>query len=896
MTDPRPSRDSYAALPRELLDALTDLFNRGPSIAERELELAALERRFSAHERAVRRAFDEMLRSAVRETSHDRSAIPEQIGPYRVLARLGEGGMGVVYAAEQKSPVRRRVALKVVQRGMATREVLARFALERRALAAMDHRCIAKVFDAGETERGEPYFVMELVQGLPITTYCDKHRLTIPERLKLFQQVCAGVQHAHQRGVIHRDLKPGNVLVSRDGEEHLPKILDFGLAKATNQDLLEATVFTEQDRILGTPEYMAPEQAAGDGEVVDTRADVYSLGVMLYELLTDELPFSTQELRRAGALEALRWIREKDPPKPSTKLLSRRDAATECAQRRRSSLAALSRALKGDLDWIAMRAMAKEPERRYDSANALAVDLQRHLDHEPVLAGPPSPVYRLKKLVRRYRVQVMGAMAVVVTAVLGALVAVRFARDAEHQATLARSAEKQATANALEAERNAEEAKSIAARFARRNDEFEQLSAAVVLERVQKMLADPPPAWPEYVQEYARCPDDVDRLTHLSAGIDQTLAQIRARSPRRPDGTRAFPAEQDKFLYEILSRVAAQTTDIQKSAALERLRRVDLRWLPYLCGLSNDADYLAEWRHAANEIGRNPHYSAPSIREIAPQTGLWPIGENPVTHLWEFYHLRSAWDGASEPASIVVPRHDAAGNIDVDAGTGIVFVLIPGGTFWMGAQNTGPSDPNYDPGARVDEQPVHEVTLAPFLLARHELTKGQWQRLVFGDLPENPLFWGDEPTEPAYGLSWDMCMHLLGREGLTLPTEAQWEYGCRAGTTTRWWTGDDASSLGGVENLSGPLIAVDGIRANPWGLLQAHGNVQEWCRDWFVAYTVAKHPDDGLSTSLGSGYRVVRGGGFDSGALLARSASRSAVAPGYRHGHLGCRAARLIAE
>ncbi|MBK8979482.1 MAG: protein kinase [Planctomycetes bacterium] len=853
MNDPRRSRDSYPELPSELFGALVDLVDRELSIAERELELAAIERRFAGHARAVRRAFEGMLQGGVREARDDDTGLPEQVGPYRILEQLGAGGMGVVYVAEQRSPVRRRVALKVVKRGMATREVLARFALERRALAAMDHRCIAKVFEAGETERGEPYFVMELVQGLPITAYCDKHRLTIPERLKLFQQVCAGVQHAHQRGVIHRDLKPGNVLVARDGDEHLPKILDFGLAKATNQDFLEATVYTQQERILGTPEYMAPEQAAGDGEVVDIRADVYSLGVMLYELLTAELPFSTQELRRAGALEALRWIREKDPPKPSTKLLSQPDAATDCAQKRRSSLAALSRALKGDLDWIAMRAMAKEPERRYDSTNALAVDLQRHLDHEPVLAGPPSPAYRLKKALRRYRVQAVAALLVLVALVGGGVAALI----------------------------GFQEAQRTAQRFQQRTEEFNQLTAAVLLERVQKMLADPPPALPEHLADYERCPTDLERLTKLLPDIDRTLEQIRARAPKQPDGTRAFAAEHDEFLYETLSLVAEQAPGIADSSAFARLRDVDLRWVRHLGALSQDEDYLSDWNRAAREIARSPQYAEHPIPDLKPQSGLWPIDENPVTHLWEFYHLRSAWDRVSEPRSIVVPRHDAEGRIKVEPGTGIVFVLIPGGTFWMGAQREDENKPNHEPAALDDEQPVHEVTLAPFLLARHELTKGQWQRLVFGHLPVSPSYVHpfdivDEPTHPVQAITWDWCMRLLGHEGLTLPTEAQWEYGCRSGTTTPWWTGEEASSLIAIENLDLPLISVDGMRANPWGLQQVHGNACEWCQDWLDDYTVPKRPGDGLSTSLGSGHRVIRGGCLIGHAPnVARSAYRT---------------------
>jgi serine/threonine protein kinase len=328
---------------------------------------------------------------------------PARIGPYRILEELGHGAMGIVYRAEQQGAVRRQVAIKVIQRGLATEDVLNRFDLERRALAAMNHRYITKVFDAGATEQGQPFFAMELVEGLPITEYCDQHKLSLPDRLKLFQNVCHGVQHAHHKGVIHRDLKPGNVLVVREGEDAVPKILDFGLAKATNHDMLQATQFTERDRVLGTPEYMSPEQASGHGEVIDVRADIYSLGIMLYELIAGELPFTAQEFRKVGWVEALRLIREQEPPRPSVRLASTTDRAPTTAARRGSSLSALSKALKGDLDWVVMRAIAKEPERRYDSASSLAMDVERYLKHEPVLAGPPSIAYRLRKWARRNR-------------------------------------------------------------------------------------------------------------------------------------------------------------------------------------------------------------------------------------------------------------------------------------------------------------------------------------------------------------------------------------------------------------------------------------------------------------------------------------------------------------
>jgi hypothetical protein len=316
------------------------------------------------------------------------------------------------------------VALKIVRKGVATREVLKRFALERRALAAMNHPAIAKVFDAGETERGEPYFVMELIEGQALTAYCDRYKLTLKERIGLFQAICEGVQHAHQRGIIHRDLKPGNVLVTRDGEQHLPKILDFGLAKATNQDMFEGSMARSlRDEAIGTLEYMPPEQADSNVGAIDTRADVYSLGVMLYELLVGELPFTQQQLRDAGEQEMKRLIREVDPPKPSSRVTSHIELAEGSATTRQLSAHALGRSLKGDLDWIVMKALSKEPERRYGSPLELEQELTRYLEHEPVLAGPPSAGYRLKKFFRRYRTQAVAGVLVFAAIVGGGLAA-----------------------------------------------------------------------------------------------------------------------------------------------------------------------------------------------------------------------------------------------------------------------------------------------------------------------------------------------------------------------------------------------------------------------------------------------------------------------------------------
>jgi serine/threonine protein kinase len=347
---------------------------------------------------------------------------PRQIGPYKILSVLGEGGMGIVYAAEQRSPVHRTVALKIIKLGMDTRDVVARFEAERQALAMMDHPSVARVYDAGSTETGRPYFAMELVRGVPITSYCDDHRLTTRQRLELFIDVCEAVQHAHMKGVIHRDLKPTNVLVVEVNGKPVPKVIDFGVAKAISHRLTERTLFTEHGQLVGTPEYMSPEQAEKAGLDVDTRTDVYSLGVMLYELLTGTLPFDSSTLRMAGYGEIQRIIRETDPPRPSTRLSRLGRIADHLAERRQESAQTLTGMLRRELEWIPLRAMRKDRTTRYASAAELAEDLRRYLDGRPLRAAPESTIYRMRKFVRRNRVPVATA-AMFVLLLFGGIVA-----------------------------------------------------------------------------------------------------------------------------------------------------------------------------------------------------------------------------------------------------------------------------------------------------------------------------------------------------------------------------------------------------------------------------------------------------------------------------------------
>jgi serine/threonine protein kinase len=325
------------------------------------------------------------------------------IGPYKLLQKLGEGGMGTVYVAEQKHPVKRRVALKVIKPGMDSAQVIRRFEAERQALALMDHPCIARVFDAGTTETARPYFEMELVKGEPITRYCDSAHLPIRDRLELFGQLCAAIQHAHTKGIIHRDLKPSNVLVCLQDGKPAPKVIDFGVAKALHQKLTDRTMYTEIGQMVGTREYMSPEQAELSAMDIDTRADVYALGAMLYELLTGSTPLDRNRLRSATYSEVVRIIKEEEPPRPSARLTESPETLTSLAAQRRTEPPRLTQLVKGELDWIVMKCLEKDRSRRYETASALARDVQRYLTDEPVEACPPSAAYRVSKFWRRNR-------------------------------------------------------------------------------------------------------------------------------------------------------------------------------------------------------------------------------------------------------------------------------------------------------------------------------------------------------------------------------------------------------------------------------------------------------------------------------------------------------------
>jgi eukaryotic-like serine/threonine-protein kinase len=403
-----------------------------------------------------------------------------RIGRFKLLQRIGEGGCGIVYMAEQEEPVRRRVAFKIIKLGMDTKSVIARFEAERQALALMDHTNIARVFDAGATDTGRPYFVMELVRGVRITDYCDQNHLDTRRRLELFIQICHAIQHAHQKGIIHRDIKPSNILVTLHDGVPVPKVIDFGIAKATEMRLTDKTLFTAYEQFVGTPAYMSPEQAEMSGLDVDTRSDIYSLGVLLYELLTSKTPFDGRKLLQSGLDELRRTLRETEPQRPSMMVTTLQgEELTMTAERREAEPPKLVSLLRGDLDWIVMKALEKDRRRRYETANGLAMDIERYLSNEPVIARPPSRIYRFQKLVRRNRGVFTAAGAVAGALIIGLGVSTwLFLRE--------REARQRAVAAELQQARErqeAEQARANEAQLRRQAEARERITQAILLVR-----------------------------------------------------------------------------------------------------------------------------------------------------------------------------------------------------------------------------------------------------------------------------------------------------------------------------------------------------------------------------------------------------------------------------
>jgi serine/threonine protein kinase/tetratricopeptide (TPR) repeat protein len=458
------------------------------------------------------------------------------IGPYKLLQQIGEGGMGVVWMAEQTRPVQRKVAVKVIKPGMDSRQVVARFEAERQALALMDHVNIARVFDGGATDNGRPYFVMELVHGVPITKYCDDNHLTPRERLELFVPVCQAIQHAHQKGIIHRDVKPSNVMVTLYDGKPVPKVIDFGVAKATEHKLTERTLFTQFGTMVGTFEYMSPEQAEMSALGVDTRSDIYSLGVLLYELLTGSTPLTRQRMKEAAYAEILRMIKEDEPQKPSTRLSDSGEALASIAAQRKTEPAKLSKLVRGELDWIVMKTLEKDRNRRYETANGLAHDVENYLHDEPVQACPPSAGYRLRKFARRHRAPVLGA-AVIAVLLLGGIIGTSVGLI---QAERARGV---AQANAERAEDNFKEARTAV------DDMYTQVAEKWLahqphLETVQReFLQKALQFYERFAREYSSDPS----MRLETARAYRRIGEIQRKLGKAPQAGQAFKKAAESF-------------------------------------------------------------------------------------------------------------------------------------------------------------------------------------------------------------------------------------------------------------------------------------------------------------------------------------------------------------
>jgi tetratricopeptide (TPR) repeat protein/serine/threonine protein kinase len=522
------------------------------------------------------------------------------IGPYKLLEPIGEGGFGVVFLAEQTQPVRRKVALKVLKPGMDSAQVVARFEAERQALALMDHPHIARVFDGGQTASGRPYFVMELVKGLPITRFCDDNRLTVRQRLELFVSVCAAVQHAHHKGIIHRDLKPSNILVTRHDTTPVVKVIDFGIAKALGQELTDKTLFTGLAQMIGTPLYMSPEQAGLSGLDIDTRSDIYSLGVLLYELLTGTTPFDKERFKEADYDELRRIIREEEPPRPSTRLSTLGPAAPTVSARRGSDPKRLSQLLCGELDWIVMKALDKDRGRRYETANGFAMDVQRYLADEPVLACPPSAGYRFRKFARRNKgtlvtAALLGAMLLVVAGSFGWVArdrAARRGRNAEAVTALLDQCEDALRADgadraaiALEAaERRAADggAEGLAGRLAHYRADLDLLRDLDKIDsdrwktatHKSRDLKDPVARWRAALADYGVTPDE-GQAAEVAARVNRSLVRDRLLEAldlwlkQEPsDGVRAVLRSADPDPYRNAVRDAHVVKDARRVAAL----------------------------------------------------------------------------------------------------------------------------------------------------------------------------------------------------------------------------------------------------------------------------------------------------------------------------------------
>lgn len=916
MADPTPAaggphRDALEA-------ALTAILEASP--AERPARLAALCREHPSLTDELGRQLGALVRFGLLpgEPTDDPAAAPtvwapawqpQRLGPFELGRRLGGGGMGVVHEAVDER-TGRRVAVKLVRPELLPfAETRARFQREVAVLAGLDHPALVPVLQYGE-DHGVPWYAMPLVAGRTLAATLAECQDREPRRLppgllgrpdsrdyvhaacEQVRSIALALAHAHAQGIVHRDVKPSNLMLAGDGRLLL---IDFGLAHAAHGESLTRTGVQP-----GSLAYMAPEQVRG--EPVDARSDVFSLGCVLYELLALRSPFAadTEERIRQNVLAA-------EPP----------------------PLRSLHPGLPRDVVAICATAMAPEPSRRYGSAKAFADDLDNFLRAQPIAASPAGPLLRLRRFARRRPALTTAvAMGLLLTTGLPTGLYVSERNAAERERELRHSADAEAT-----------RARAAESRATARQREFDQLKGVVLHERAMAAERSLYPALPHRAADLEGwLRTHAAPLLAMRNDLQQTLADLRTRAAGDPAAAQPrFTDTAQQFLFDTLGELDQQLAAFATGPVPDVQRR--LRWANEVAAASL-AHPLARvgWDEARRAIraadGSTAHvaYRGRDLPLADDQIlGLVPIGCNPDTLLWEFYDLRSAWDGVADPRTLEIPMHverdGRRGHIEVGEATGIVFVLLPGGRFHMGAQAKDPLGPNFDPDAGANEGPVHEVELAPFFLARHEVTQAQWRRLTNGQTPSNARpgssdFVGGTITwaHPVEQVDWPTASSTMLQHGLRLPTEAQSEYAQRGGTQTPWWTGRDRDSLRGVANMAdgtakkagaewteiqewpqyedGYMVhaPVDALRPNAFGLHHVHGNVWEWCADWFGPYTLPTRPGDGMrEVPPGSTpSRVPRSGAFTSGARAARSAYRRDYTPTLRYLSLGLRAARSL--
>jgi formylglycine-generating enzyme required for sulfatase activity len=866
------------------------------------------------------------------------------LGEFRIGPEIGRGGMGVVYEAEQ-IPLNRKVALKVLPPHLSlVDEAVLKFRREAEAGGRQSHPGIVSVYAVGEHE-GIHYIAQEYVPGgftladrlQEFTGYGELIPEYYRESAQLVAKVADALDYAHQSGVIHRDIKPANILLTEEG---YPKVTDFGLAK-----IEDALALSRTGDLAGTPYYMSPEQAMSRRIKIDKRTDVYSLGVTFYEMLTLRIPFEGD-----SSHEILKKIVFHDPDSPDK----------------------LNPRIPRDLAVICLKLIEKNPEHRYQSMAAFADDLRRFLAGEVILARPAGPWRRFGKLVRR-RPLTSVAVAVSLIAVFGFLGF--FFLWSYPQLNKAWDAEKKA----------ADEAKESL-------DKFNMLVAFHDIDRAKEAMEDLEPPWPDKAPAMKRWIDDMadpvlaglpalkethaamrakaqpytdaDRLkdweTHPKAAelarFEASLVELKKKdeaydeSTPGADGERRlidwymnhvnkrlpelereahqrrtyiFTSPTDQYLHDMIATLIAEIAVFRGTEYKDVCDRYD--WARTIRKRSIE-DHRQAWDEAIDSIRRSDGVVSSTLYgglEIMPQIGLIPIGPDPASKLWEFVHLVSA-----DPEEPIPTRDPETGRITVTGETGIVFVLIPEGILHMGSQRVDSNGLNFDPNGRISEGPIDTIPLAPYFIAKYEMTQGQWRQLSKGGEPSETRA-GKELknmtitfAHPVEQVSWKDCDRLMRRFGFCLPTEAQWEYACRAGTDTPWWTGGDRESLRGAANVADATAAkevshwptgdwpefsdgfykhapVDAFRPNPFGLHNVHGNVMEWCRDAWGDYGRGNaRVGDGLrvwkTILYSSSARVQRGGSFSLAARRTRSAFRTAISPDFKLGNVGLRPARLV--